>query len=258
MPEKDSFATSIGITRTIDSGDLRVATANPDKKGPNILGALMDFLILALLVGGAGFGGYYWGTTQRLAPVKEVAPGTPGALTAEIPSLPSSPAKDKEPSAPKQEEKDPVASSQSTPKDKSDSSSSSSTSTSSSSKSAASATKKSEKKKYWICSDGTEYIGYSITVSVNGTQVDNFFGPGKTVDITKNIKSGENTILFDAQALGDSYNKHKGDEKSILTLRVVSGPFIQENFKSSDVIVSYKRNAAQEESSKDTEHFVKD
>ena len=38
--------------------------------GKTVLGALSDFLIICLMVGGAGFGGYYVGMNQRLAPVR--------------------------------------------------------------------------------------------------------------------------------------------------------------------------------------------
>jgi hypothetical protein len=101
-------------------------------------------------------------------------------------------------------------------------------------------------------------MGYSITVSVNGKPVDSFFGPGKTYDITTMVKPGENSILFDSKFMGDKYNKHSGDEKSVLTLQVVSGPYVSENFKKSDVALSYSRNASETEDFKDTKHFTKD
>ncbi|MBX9689876.1 MAG: hypothetical protein K2X27_24410, partial [Candidatus Obscuribacterales bacterium] len=192
--------------------------AATDKKGPNILGALMDLLILVLLVGAAGFGGYYLGTMQKMAPIQAVAPGTPGAITAvETKSTPaaelksassenkSAESKKPESSTTKSTEKDPVESTEES-------------------------AKKTEKLKYWICSSGSDYMGYAITVKVNGKAVDNFFGPDKTIDITKMVKSGDNTITFEAKNLGASYNKHKGDEQAELLLQVVSGPYVQENF----------------------------
>ena len=115
------------------------------------------------------------------------------------------------------------------------------------------------KLKYWIVSSGSDYIGYSITVSVNGTAVDSFFGPGKCIDLTRYVRAGENTVSFDCKLLGDKYNKHKGDERSALTLALVSGAhIIPDNFKKSDVVLTYKRNASESEEFNDTEHFSRD
>ena len=111
-------------------------------------------------------------------------------------------------------------------------------------------------RKYWLSSSGVEYIGYSITVKVNGTAVDNFFGPGKNVDITRLVKKGTNTVVFDAKELGEQYNKHAGDDKAVLSVKIVSGPYIQENFSSKDVLLSYARNAAESETFNDTKTFV--
>ena len=60
-----------------------MSTGKPPQKGPNILGVLTDFIVLVLLLGAAAGGGYYWGTIQRMAPVRAVAAGTPGALSAD-------------------------------------------------------------------------------------------------------------------------------------------------------------------------------
>lgn len=184
-------------------------------EGVNVLGALFDLLILVLMVGGAGFGGYYLGVNQQLAPVQKVSAGTSGALPVE--AMTEKPTDDK-----------PIAA-----QDKLKSS-----------------------RKYWLSSSGVEYIGYAITVKVNGTAVDNFFGPGKNVDITRLVKSGTNTVTFEAKQLGEQYNKHDGDEKSVLIVQVVSGPYVQENFKSKDVLLSYARNAAETESFNDNKTFV--
>lgn len=206
----------------------------------------MDLLILVLLVGGAGFGGYYWGTQQKMAPVNAVPAGTPGALPASAPTVAASPGQKLAPSAlPVNTHDSPAPANSSDPAPSEE-------------KEKTVAAAKNAAKKFWISSSGSDYIGCSITVSVNGTAVDSFFGPGKTVDITRLVKPGENTIDFDAKALGDQYNKHKGDAKAVLTLQVVSGPFIQENFKKSDVIKAFKRNAAETEDVKSSEEFIKD
>lgn len=42
--------------------------------------AFKGFLIFALFIIGAGFGGYFFGTMQKFAPVQNVPPGTPGAV----------------------------------------------------------------------------------------------------------------------------------------------------------------------------------
>jgi hypothetical protein len=69
------------------------------------------------------------------------------------------------------------------------------------------------------------------------------------------VKSGDNAVTFEAKSLGEQYNKHDGDAKSILTLQLVKGSHVQDEFKSSDVLVTYKRNATESEDFNDTEHF---
>lgn len=191
------------------------------KKGGELVKALLDLVILALLLAGAGFGGYFWGLHERLAPIQEVPPGTVGALPSS--AVAAAPAVQTRPA---------------------------------SADSAVSAPAKSGKMKYWISSSGEEYIGYSITAKVNGNAVDSFFGPGKNVDVTRYVKSGDNAVTFEAKALGDQYNKHDGDAKSILTLNLVKGSHVQEEFKPSDVLITYKRNATESEDFNDTEHFT--
>lgn len=214
-------------------------------EGVNILGGLTDLLVLVLMVGGAGFGGYYLGIHQQLAPIQKVAPGTVGALLpdwAQVGPL----------AAPRKSESEDAtgtaepATSQNT--------ATAATAPTATAKVPVSATK--QKRKYWISSSGVDYIGYSITAKVNGTAVDNFFGPGKNVDITRLVKHGTNTVVFDAKELGEQYNKHTGDEKSVLVVKVVSGPYIQENFSSKDVLLSYSRNAAESEDFNDSKTFI--
>jgi len=192
------------------------------KKGQELVKALLDLVILALLLAGAGFGGYFWGLHERLAPIQEVPPGTANAIQ------PTAVA-----AAPIKTVTEPTRS-----------------------ESASAAPAKPGKMKYWITSSGEEYIGYSITAKVNGNAVDSFFGPGKNVDVTRYIKEGDNSVTFEAKALGDQYNKHDGDAKSILTLQLVKGPKMQEEFKSSDVITTYKRNATESEDFNDSVHFT--
>lgn len=228
-----------------------MSTGKPAGKGPNILGALMDFLILVLLVGGAGFGGYFWGTMQKMAPVQSVPPGTPGAVPAStttaspvskpgtgtsVPTAMTTPGK--EPAAPSKPAETIGATEAKPPEPVAET--------------------KSGPRKYWIASSGTDYIGYSITVNVNGTDVDSFFGPGKTVNVSSKVKPGDNTISFNSEQLGEGYNRHKGDSKSELVLQLVTGPEVKEDFKSSDVILTYKRNASETEKYTDTKHFKKD
>lgn len=239
----------------------------PKEKGLNVLGALSDFLILVLLIGGAGFGGYYWGTTQRLAPVQLVGAGTPGAISSDKGVTPALAEKSdnqktagsQSPAEQKTENKGPDKSSSQSATDKTTDSTPAETSK------PATSTKPTEKSstkngtvKYWIVSTGADYIGYSITVKVNGTPVDSFFGPDKTVNITKLVKKGENTITFDAKQLGKNYNKHKDDKDSKLTLQLVSGPSVQEDFDPSAVITTYTRQATETEDFNDSEHFVKE
>lgn len=202
------------------------------KKGQELVKALLDLVILALLLAGAGFGGYFWGLHERLAPIQEVPPGTANAIQPTAVAATPSPAPAAA-SAPIKTVTEPTRS-----------------------QSASVAPAKPGKMKYWISSSGEEYIGYSITAKVNDNAVDSFFGPGKNVDVTRYIKDGDNSVTFEAKALGDQYNKHDGDAKSILTLQLVKGPKMQEEFKSSDVITTYKRNATESEDFNDSVHFT--
>jgi hypothetical protein len=208
------------------------------KKENTILKALGDLLILCLLLAGAGFGGYFWGIQQQLAPVKKVPPGTPGAISLMPPKNAAASTASSD-SDSKQNQADKVESDavETAP-------------------SAQAATHHSQnKRKFWITSTGLDYIGYSITVKVNDTPVDNFFGPGKSVDITRLVKHGQNTVECEAKELGEQYNKHAGDANANLTLRVVSGPNITDSFKSKDVLLTYKRTADQTDDATDTLHF---
>jgi hypothetical protein len=112
------------------------------------------------------------------------------------------------------------------------------------------------KLKYWVSSSGTRLIGYAIAVTVNGQPVDNFFAPGKQVDITDLVKKGKNSVDFDAKVLEDKFNQHKGDESAVMTVSIDSGPAISENVKPADVLVSYKRNAAESENYTDQKSFT--
>lgn len=205
-------------------------TSSTGKKGSGggFFRAIVDLFILVLMLGAAGFGGYFWGVHQQLAPVLKVPLGTPGAIlpsqtTAAKTETPAStqPAKEPEPSTTQ----------------------------------ASTTEKPVGKKKFWISSTGTDYIGYSITVKVNGTPVDSFFGPGKNIDITHLVKRGNNKINFEAKNLGEQYNKHDGEANADLVLKVVSGPILTDSFKASDVIVSYKRKATESDDFNDTEQF---
>ncbi len=209
-------------TKSVKRKELDSMT-NVPKKGALVKG-FFDFVILCLLLAAAGFGGYFWGLHERLAPVANVAPGTPNAIEAAMASITPAPAttpnkisdaKTAQPSAP------PI----------------------------------SAKKKYWLASSGVDYIGYSITVKVNDETVDAFFGPGKSIDITRFVKSGDNSVVFEAKALGEGYNKHPNDAQSQLVVKLISGPTIQESYKPSDVVCSYTRNAAESTDFADTKHF---
>lgn len=190
-----------------------MTTAPPVKKKENtIVKAIGDLVILALLLAGAGFGGYFWGTHQQLAPVLKVGLGTPGTFTPTAAAAGSSTTSPDAPAAHK-------------------------------------------KHKYWLSSSGTDWIGYSIVTKVNDTAVDSFFGPGKIVDVTSLVKPGQNTIEFEAKQLGSEYNHHAGDAGSTLTLQLVSGSSISDSFKPSDVLLGFKRNAAQTDGANETMHF---
>lgn len=219
-----------------------MAQKGEDIKGKDVFRALIDLVILVLLVSGAGFGGYFWGMHERLAPVKDVPPGTPGALPPSV-VTPLPPASTTTSTA-----------TTGTPATTTGSGDTTSTSTTTSAAEMPSAIKKG-KRKYWIASSGTDYTGYSIVVNVNGNPVDSFFGPGKSVDVSRFVKVGDNEIKFEAKALGAKYNKHSGDESAKLKVQLVTGPQIQEDFKPSAVIVSFERNASETEDYDETLEF---
>lgn len=212
-------------------------------KRMNILGALGDFTILVLLIGGAGLAGYYIGINQRLAPIQYVYPGTPGAVplsqvfdspqpnTVVIDSAKGASDKPVDTSTkPAQTTPTPTAAEAkpTTP-----------------AKPAASSSPK-KQSKFWLTSSGVDnYNGYSITVKVNGETVDNFFGSGKTIDVTKFVKKGDNSLEFECKYLGDDYNKHKGEKNAALTVQLVTGPSIREDYPQSAVLLSCKRDATE-------------
>lgn len=222
-----------------------------------IQGAMVDLFVLALMLAAAGFGGYFWGTHQKLAVVDLVPPGTPGAREAV-----SQTAGTKAPAATSSAS---AAATTSTTTPSGGSANNGSGSTDSAADNAASsaststpkpAAKHTGKLKYWVSSSGTRLIGYAVSVTVNGQPVDNFFAPGKQVDITDLVKKGKNSVDFDAKVLEDKFNQHKGDETAVMTVSIDCGPAISESVKPADVLVSYKRNAAETENYTDQKSFT--
>jgi hypothetical protein len=210
------------------------------QKDNSIVRAFIDLLVVGLLMIGSGFGGYYWGVHQKMAPVLTVPPGTPGALPPPIGAADPSPARHTPTTTAvvtKQKTEDPPVASASESGSKKE---------------------KKGKTKYWISSSGSDYVGYNITVRVNGEAVDSFFGPGKNVDISRFVKQGDNTVSFDAKALGEQYNKHTGDAAAILTVQIVKGPHVQDEYKPSDVLVTYKRTAVENQDFNDSMQFTGD
>lgn len=211
-------------------------TQQPKKN--EVFGAISDLIILVLLVGGAAFGGYFYGTHQRMAPIKDVPPGTPGAIEVAATSTPAPATATAPAPAPATKETEPAKHEET--------------------KEAAAPGKdaKKGKTKYWLSSSGEDYIGYSITAKVNGTPVDSFYGAGKNLNISNLVKKGENKITFEAKALGDEYNKHEGDAAAALVLDVVSGPSITDDYAKSDVLATYKRTATENGDFTDTVTFT--
>ncbi|MBS1990508.1 MAG: hypothetical protein JSS83_08325 [Cyanobacteria bacterium SZAS LIN-3] len=214
----------------------------PKKKGNGVLRAMMDLFIILLLITGAGAGGYFWGIHQQLAPVLKVGIGTPGALPSPLPAPIGAGAAKAEPA----------------PADKPGESKSGAEAKPAAAESHAPAApaKNHSKAKFWIASSGSDYIGYSITVKVNGTPVDSFFGPGKIVDVSHLVKAGDNTLDIEAKQMGEQYNKHTGEEKYKLTLQLVSGEHISDSFKKSEVLQTYERSAADTDDATETLHFT--
>lgn len=293
-----------------------------EKRKLNIVGGLTDLLVFVMLVGGAGFAGYFIGINQKLAPVQMVPPGTveaieyiaeraaglrgpgnaPGQVqsTAPVPPLPSpvnlnslpiqkdaseekskaeaennpqanAPAGGSGPVVSK-ESKTAVLVKDGAAEHSSDAARSAEEKNSQTNKSAkqeaakpakagrvgkdSKDSKAAVKKKYWVASSGSDYIGSSVTVVVNGQPVDNFFGPGKLVDVSRFVKKGPNLITFDSKVLDDEYNQHLGNSKFDLTLKLVSGASVREDFDSNSVLLSFKRTAADLEDGSNTLDFV--
>ncbi|HEY9776822.1 MAG TPA: hypothetical protein V6C81_23870 [Planktothrix sp.] len=190
------------------------------KKKQTVMGAITDLLVLVLIICAAGFGGYFWGTHQKMAIVDLVPPGTPNAR--EMVVKPAASTSEKSSSSTTETTKESATQSDATP-----------------------TPKKSGKVKYWLASTGDRMVGYSISATVDDTPVDNFFAPGKTVDVTDLVKKGNNTVKFEAKELEDNFNQHKGEKQFALTVQLVKGATITDAFKPSDVVVKYRRNAAE-------------
>lgn len=217
----------------------------------NFLGALGDFTILVLLIGGAGLGGYYIGINQRLAPIQYVFPGTPGAVPLSQvfdSQQPNTVVVDSSKSPDTAKPADTAAHAATTP--------AATTKPAITPAKATAATPKG-KSKFWLTSSGVDnYNGYSITVKVNGETVDNFFGAGKTIDVTKFVKKGENSLEFECKYLGDDYNKHKGEKNAALTVQLVTGPSIREDYPQSAVLLSCKREATESQDFSEKRSFT--
>lgn len=211
--------------------------------GKTVLGAISDFLILSLLIGGAGFFGYYVGINQRLAPIQLVPPGTPFGKSLNEAGL--GPEQKKSPTSEPKPANEPGAAAASSEKPKSENGGQEKT-----------ASVQSKKLKYWLSSGGADYCGCSITVKVNGTPVDAFFGPDKIIDVTKLVHHGDNSIAFEAKALGEQYNKHVGDAAYAVTVQLIKGPHIEENYEKENMIMTYSRTAADTADDNQVKHFT--
>lgn len=207
------------------------------KRNP-ILGAISDLIVLLLLLSAAGFGGYFWGTHQRMAPVELVPSGTPGAHPVSAIDKSAKPAETTSSTD--------TGGTTETAKESSEPAPPSTP---------AATTRKPGKMKYWLSSKGADMVGYSISVSVNDQPVDNFFSPGKQVDVTRLVKKGKNTVAFEAQE-NEKFNQHKGDPNAVLVVNVVQGPVLQDEYKASDVRLTYKRNASESGNFSDNYQFT--
>ncbi len=180
----------------------------------------------------AGGAGYWFGTIQRMAPVEMVGPGTPGAK----PAAPNTVTKaaDNKPEATEEEQLKKL----------------------SLSRLCLLQVKSMERNSGSRQADLITLV-IRLSVNVNDQDVDNFFAPGKAVDITRLLKKGDNSITFNAKELDEKFNAHKGDESKKLVLNLISGPTISENFKPADVVLSYQRNASQTDNDTQTLKFTK-
>lgn len=211
-----------------------------------VLGALSDLVIFLLFVSGAGFAGYYIGINQRLAPIETVPPGTVESLESLVDratgnkpviAVPPPPPAKTEPEEKKVEEDKPV---EKKPEKKEPEKKEPAKKEPASKKKSAVP----DNRKFYIVSRGSDYIGSSITVSINNRPIDNFFGPGKLIDISPLVRKGKNTIAFDAKVMEDEYNQHLGDKSFALALDLVAGPEVTEKVEPGSVLVTYQRTGA--------------
>jgi hypothetical protein len=96
------------------------------------------------------------------------------------------------------------------------------------------------KKDYWLQSKGEDRVGYAISISINGKPVGQISGPGREIEITKYLNSGNNQLLFQAKSLPMSqrdatYNWHK------LTIDVMGGKKFGEKFTNGQSLAQYTR-----------------
>lgn len=187
--------------------------------GGGAMANIKGFLILVLLLVGAGAGGYFFGTQQQFAPVRK-SQSPDGAATSTLSS---------------------TTSTQST--------------TQSQGTQSTQTTSYNLKNKYWIQAQGDDHVGYAISVKVNDQLADKFFSPGKKTEITRLVKPGENQISFEAKLLPEGMREHAGMSNYELKLRVMSGPSVDATQDTTELL-NYSRNAAENKDFNDSMSFV--
>jgi len=102
------------------------------------------------------------------------------------------------------------------------------------------------KNKYWIHTSGSDHVGYSITVFVNGQQAGKFYSPGRNVDVTRFVKTGQNQVTFQAEVLPESMNEYKGSQNPDnywLTVSVATGERLIDYPTEQAILLNYKRTS---------------
>ena len=106
------------------------------------------------------------------------------------------------------------------------------------------AKKDDSKKRYFLASNGVAYTGNAITATVNDHPIDQFFGPGKLVDVSGFVKKGPNHVVLSVKTLGDDYNMYLGRKDKKLVLNLVEATNLSDDYSDANVLLTFSQSAA--------------
>ncbi len=115
------------------------------------------------------------------------------------------------------------------------------------------------KKWYWIHTKGWERAGYIVTVAINGQTVDKFSKPDVSVDVSKLVRLGKNSITYTAKSL--PLDQRSDTQSAYLTVELMETPKKENEkiedfkFENGDLLVDYRREVTDTEDFNDTKTF---